>query len=293
MEIGLMCTGGAPQLVERYAQTAEAAGFAALWAPEHVVFFEEYAPTYPYAATGRPPMSTETGMMEPLNLLTFVAAKTTKIRLGTGVFLLPQRNPVYAAKEASTLDVLSGGRLDLGIGVGWLREEMEAVDARFEERGARCDEYIEVLRRLWTDRVAAFSGRYYQLPPCVQEPHPVQKPHPPILVGGVSKPAIRRAARLGDGWVAINLTPEEAAEHLRQLRALREEAGLDMEGFRSILMAVNFPLDPDDLARYRDAGIDQVVLPPMRDGVVLTTEEDLYGLVADLGEEFVSAAEAL
>ena len=93
--------------------------------------------------------------------------------------------------------------------------------------------------------------------------------------------------------MAINLTPEEAAEHLRQLRALREEAGLDMEGFRSILMAVNFPLDPDDLARYRDAGIDQVVLPPMRDGVVLTSEEDLYGLVADLGEEFVTAAESL
>lgn len=293
MDIGLMCTGGDPDVVERYAQTAEAAGYASLWAPEHVVFFEDYAPTYPYAEEGRPPMTTETGMMEPLNLLSFVAAKTRRIRLGTGVFLLPQRNPVYTAKEASTLDILSGGRLDLGIGVGWLREEMEAVGVPFEHRGARCDEYIEVLRRLWTNRIAEFSGRFYELPPCAQEPHPVQKPHPPILVGGTSKPAIRRAARLGDGWVAINLTPAEASDHLKQLREIRQAAGLDLDGFRSTLMAVNFPIEPEDLPHYREAGIDQIVLPPMKDGVVLKSAEDLYGLVEDLAKSFVSAAARL
>ncbi len=293
MEIGLICASGAPEMVERYVQTAESVGYASLWASEHVVFFEDYSPSYPYSDSGRPPMSTETGIMEPLNFLSFVAAKTKRIRLGTGVLLLPQRNPVYTAKQVSTLDILSGGRLDLGIGVGWLREEMQAVDVPFEERGARCDEYIEILRRLWTDRMAEFSGRFYELPACAQQPHPVQKPHPPILIGGTSKPAIRRAARLGDGWVAINLSPAQAADHMKRLRELRQQAGLSMDGFRSTLMAVHFPIEPDDLARYQDVGIDQVVLPPMKDGAVLRSAEDLYALVEELGESFVGAAQKL
>ena len=293
MEIGIISTGGPPDVVERYVQTAEAAGFASLWASEHVVFFEDYSPTYPYSAGGRPPMQADSPMMEPLNLLSFIAAKTERIRLGTGVFLLPQRNPVYTAKETATVDVLSGGRLDFGIGVGWLREEFEAVDVPFEERGARCDEYIEVVKRLWTQDVAEFSGRFYQLAPCTQRPQPVQAPHPPILVGGISAPAIRRAARLGDGWVAINLSPDQAAEKLASLREQREEAGLSMDGFQSTLMAVNFPIEPEDLGRYRDAGIDQIVLPPMRGTEVLRSAEELFGLVEEIGESFVGAAEKL
>lgn len=290
MDIGLISTGGPPEIVERYVQTAEAAGFASLWASEHVVFFEDYAPTYPYAASGRPPMQADTAMMEPLNLLSFIAAKTERIRLGTGVFLLPQRNPVYTAKETSTLDVLSGGRLDFGIGVGWLREEFQAVNVPFEERGARCDEYIEILKCLWTQDVAEFSGRFYELPPCTQHPRPVQTPHPPILVGGTSVPAIRRAARLGDGWVAINLSAEEAGEKLASLRTQRLEAGLSMDGFRSTLMAVNFEIEPEDLSRYRDAGIDQIVLPPMKGDRVLKSAEDLFALVEEIGESYVGAA---
>ena len=290
MDIGLISMGGAPDIVERYVQTAESVGFASLWTSEHVVFFEDYAPTYPYAEGGRPPMETDTAMMEPLNLLSFIAAKTKTVRLGTGVFLLPQRNPVYTAKETSTVDVLSGGRLDFGIGVGWLREEFEALNVPFEERGARCDEYIEILKRLWTQHVAEFSGRFYDLPACTQKPQPVQTPHPPILVGGTSAPAIRRAARLGDGWVAINLSVEEAAEKLESLRTQRLEAGLSMQGFRSTLMAVNFAIEPEDLARYRDVGIDQIVLPPMRGDRVLKSAEDLFGLVEEIGEEFVGAA---
>lgn len=290
MDIGIITTGGSPEIVGRYVQTAEAAGFASIWTSEHVVFFEDYAPNYPYAAGGRPPMETDTAMMEPLNLLSFIAAKTSRMRLGTGVFLLPQRNPVYTAKETSTVDVLSGGRLDFGIGVGWLREEFQAVNVPFEERGARCDEYIEILKRLWTEDVAEFSGRFYDLPACTQKPQPLQTPHPPILVGGTSKPAIRRAALLGDGWVAINLTPSEAAEKLKSLRAQRLEAGLSMDGFKSTLMAVNFPIEPEDLGRYRDAGIDQIVLPPMSGTRILKSAEDLFGLVEEIGEKFVETA---
>ncbi len=293
MDIGIISTGGPPDIVERYVQTAEAAGFASLWASEHVVFFEDYAPTYPYAASGRPPMEADTAMMEPLNLLSFIAAKTKRIRLGTGVFLLPQRNPVYTAKETATVDVLSGGRLDFGIGVGWLREEFEAVDVPFEERGARCDEYIEILKRLWTKDIAEFSGRFYQLAPCIQKPQPVQRPHPPILVGGTSAPAIRRAARLGDGWVAINLTVAEVSEKLTSLRDQRQDAGLSMDGFRSTLMMVNYPVTPADLAGYRDAGIDQIVLPPMKADRILKTADDLMGLVDEIAEDFISVAAKL
>lgn len=293
MDIGIISTGGPPDIVERYVQTAEAAGFASLWASEHVVFFEDYAPTYPYAASGRPPMEADTAMMEPLNLLSFIAAKTKLIRLGTGVFLLPQRNPVYTAKETATVDVLSGGRLDFGIGVGWLREEFEAVDVPFEERGARCDEYIEILKRLWTKDIAEFSGRFYELASCIQKPHPVQRPHPPILVGGTSAPAIRRAARLGDGWVAINLTVAEVSEKLTSLRAQRQDAGLSMDGFRSTLMMVNYPVTPADLAGYRDAGIDQIVLPPMKADRILKTADDLMGLVDEIAEDFISVAAKL
>lgn len=293
MDIGIISTGGPPDIVERYVQTAEAAGFASLWASEHVVFFEDYAPTYPYAASGRPPMEADTAMMEPLNLLSFIAAKTKRIRLGTGVFLLPQRNPVYTAKETATVDVLSGGRLDFGIGVGWLREEFEAVDVPFEERGARCDEYIEILKRLWTKDIAEFSGRFYELAPCIQKPHPVQRPHPPILVGGTSAPAIRRAARLGDGWVAINLTVAQVSEKLTSLRAQRQDAGLSMDGFRSTLMMVNYPVTPADLAGYRDAGIDQIVLPPMKADRILKTADDLMGLVDEIAEDFISVAAKL
>lgn len=293
MEIGIISTGGPPEIVARYVETAEAAGFAELWTSEHVVFFEDYTPNYPYAAGGRPPMATDTAMMEPLNLLCFIAARTSRIRLGTGVFLLPQRNPVYTAKETSTLDVLSGGRLDLGIGVGWLREEFEALGVPYEERGARCDEYIEVLKQLWTEPVAEYSGRFYELPRCVQEPHPVQKPHPPILIGGTSAPALRRAARVGDGWVAINLSPDEARDKLGAIREQRAAAGGSMEGFRSILMAVNYPVEVEDLPLYRDAGIDQIVLPPMKGDTVLNSAEDLFGLVEELGETYVQAGREL
>lgn len=293
MDIGLITTGGSPEIVERYVQTAEAAGFASVWASEHVVFFDDYAPNYPYAKGGRPPMQADTAMMEPLNLLSFIAAKTQRIRLGTGVFLLPQRNPVYTAKETSTLDVLSGGRLDLGIGVGWLREEFEAVNVPFEERGARCDEYIEIVKRLWTQDVAEFSGRFYELPACTQKPAPVQTPHPPILVGGTSDPALRRAARLGDGWVAINLSAKEAAEKLASLRKMRLAAGLSMQGFRSTLMLVNYAVEPSDLPAYRDAGIDQIVLPPMKGDRILKSATDLYELVEEIGEDFVGPAAEL
>jgi probable F420-dependent oxidoreductase len=292
MEIGLICAGGAPEVVERYVQTAEELGFASLWVPEHVAFFESYDATYPYSETGRPPMSTDTPMLEPLTLLSFIAAKTRRVRLATGVFLLPQRNPVYTAKEVTTVDILSGGRLDLGIGVGWLREEFEAVGVPFERRGARCDEYLEIVKRLWTAPAAEFEGEFYRLPRCVQEPRPTQKPHPPILVGGVSEPAMRRAARSGDGWVAINLSPQEAAEQVGRMQSMRREAGREGR-FRTFMMATAYPVEPSQLEAYRDAGIDQIVLAPMEGKDVIRGPDDLFRMVEERAAAFVEPASRL
>ena len=151
-------------------------------------------------------------MVEPFATMAFLAAVTTNVRLGTGVLLVPQRNPVYTAKSVTTVDWLSNGRVDLGIGVGWLAEEFAALGVPFEHRGERCDEYLAVMRSLWTDEVSTFHGSFYDLPPARQFPKPVQQPHPPIHVGGESNAALRRAARLTEGWYGYNLDPAGAAE---------------------------------------------------------------------------------
>src|SRR5579884_1461115 len=155
-----------PDYLAAVAREAEERGVATLWVGEHVVFFDGYASSYPYAADGKMPLPGDTGLLEPLSTLSFLAGVTTRLRLGTAMLLLPQRNPVYTAKETSTLDWLSGGRLDLGVGVGWLREEFDALQAPWPERGARTDEYLQVLHSLWCDDRPAFSGRFYELPAC-------------------------------------------------------------------------------------------------------------------------------
>ncbi|HUD16743.1 MAG TPA: TIGR03619 family F420-dependent LLM class oxidoreductase, partial [Acidimicrobiales bacterium] len=149
-----------PELLALIGDEAEQRGIGTIWVGEHVVLFEEYASSYPYAADGRIPAPPGTGLLEPLNTLSFLAAHTTTVRLGTAMVLLPQRNPVYTAKEVATLDCLSNGRLDLGIGVGWLREEAEAVGTSFDDRGARTDEYIEAMRVLWRDPEPTFHGKF-------------------------------------------------------------------------------------------------------------------------------------
>ena len=192
---------------------------------EHVVLFEEYASSYPYAEDGRIPAPPGTGLLEPLNTLSFLAAHTTTVRLGTAMVLLPQRNPVYTAKEVATLDWLSNGRVDFGVGVGWLEEEFNAVNVPWPQRGRRTDEYLEVLRTLWCDETSAYEGEFYSLNPCQMFPKPVQQPHPPIHIGGESDAALARVARAGQGWHTFNRTPEELAEPLATLDRLLAEQG--------------------------------------------------------------------
>jgi len=185
--------------------------------PEHVVLFDEYDSPYPYAEDGKIPAPPEAGMVEPFTALSYLAAITDTVRLGTGICLLPQRNPVYTAKVVADLDWASGGRVDLGIGVGWLKEEFDVLQVPFEGRGARTDEYIGILKTLWTDEVSSFDGEIYPLQETRMYPKPVQSPHPPIHVGGESDAALRRAARHGQGWYGFNRPPAEVAVALEAL----------------------------------------------------------------------------
>ena len=175
-----------PEYVIALGEGAEARGFHSLWLGEHVVLFDDYASPYPYpyAADSRLPVPPDSGLLEPFTTLGYLAAATKQIRLGTGICLVPQRNPVYTAKEVATLDYLSAGRVDFGVGVGWLKEEFDALGVPFARHGARANEYLDMMRRLWCDPIAEYSGEFYQLPACRQYPHPIQQPHPPIHIGG-------------------------------------------------------------------------------------------------------------
>src|SRR5436309_1006441 len=172
MKIGVISGFGAgtsPELIAATGRIVEERGFHSLWVPEHVLFFPEYASRYPYSRDGKLP-GNPTGVLEPFAALTFLAAHTTRIRLGTGICLVPQRNPVYTAKQVADLDFLSGGRCDFGVGVGWLREELQALGVPWERRGDRTRECLGVMKTLWCDEVSHYEGKLFTLPNCLQNP---------------------------------------------------------------------------------------------------------------------------
>lgn len=181
-----------PETSAKVARAAEAAGFESVWTGEHVVLPDPQAPPSP-----APPQHP---MLDPAVSLAFLAAHTQRIKLGTGIIILPQRNPLVLAKELASLDVLSNGRLIFGLGAGYLKPEFDAIGARFDDRGARTDEYIDVLRALWTLEKPRFAGATVDFSGIDAQPRPVQKPHPPIVVGGMSASAFKRALLRGNGW---------------------------------------------------------------------------------------------
>ncbi|MAE70042.1 MAG: LLM class F420-dependent oxidoreductase [Gemmatimonadetes bacterium] len=262
MKIGLFTPLAAelasPELAIEVAGVAEECGFSSLWVPEHAVLFDQYAPNYPYSEDGRMPGGASANVLDPFPVLSFFAAHTKRIRIGTGVMILPQRNPIYAAKEIASLDVLSGGRLDVGIGVGWLEEEMRALGTPWEHRGARTNSYVSVMKTLWLEDPSAYEDEFYSLPACRFAPKPVQKPHPPLIFGGESRPALRRIAELGQGWNAAMKTPEQMATLLAELDVLLAENGRSRSELEVTVMP-GTELGSDDLAAYRDVGVDQVV----------------------------------
>jgi probable F420-dependent oxidoreductase len=227
MKFGLMFVNAGPfsdpDLLAHLAVTAENCGFESLWTVEHVVIPKGYQTPYPYAKDGKIPGGEDVAIPDPLLPLGFVAALTKKIRLATGVMILPQRHPLYVAKEMATLDLLSGGRTILGIGSGWLKEEFDALGLDFHARGARTDEAIQSMRACWGDGPASFQGKQFNFGPLMSFPKPVQKGGVPVHIGGHSPAAAKRAGRFGDGFFpALN-----DAARLKELFGLMREAAVN------------------------------------------------------------------
>ncbi len=264
MDVGVFVPLGngnaTPEILRAVGREVEDRGLESIWVPEHVVLFDDYASSYPYSPDGRFPGGGDSGMLEPLGALTFLAAVTDRVRLGTGICLVPQRNPVYTAKAVTDLDSLSGGRVDFGVGVGWLREEFEVLAMPFDKRGQRADEHLEVMKALWTEDPSEYHGELYDLPPCRMYPKPLQQPHPPIHVGGESEAALRRAARLGQGWFSFDRLPADLADPLDRLdRALAEHDRTRNDLTVSVCPYLN-PTTPDMVTDYVEAGVDRLIV---------------------------------
>jgi probable F420-dependent oxidoreductase len=266
-----------PEYISAFAREAEAREFHSIWVAEHVVLFDDYSSKYPYAADGKIPAGGESGILEPFTALSFMAAVTDHIRLGTGICLVPQRNPVYTAKEVATVDWLSKGRVDFGIGVGWLREEFDACNVPFERRGERTREYIEVMRRLWQDAVSEHHGEFYDMPALRQYPKPIQQPHPPIHFGGETDAALRRVADVGNGWYGFNRLPDEVPEALARLDKFLADADRSRGEIEiSISPYLKGRATTDMIKQYEDIGVDQVILIALAfdlDGIKSTLDE--------------------
>jgi len=272
-----------PDVLIPLAQEAEALGFGSVWVSDHIVVPPYRAQGYPYSRNGIFPIPPEAPITEPLMTLGVLAGATRRVRLGVSVLVLPYRNPVFTAKLLATLDWLSGGRVLLGVGAGWMREEFEALGADYEHRGAVTDEWIRIFRVLWTEPEPSFEGRFYRFAPLKFEPKPVHGSIP-IWVGGHTEPALRRAVRLGDGWHAVRATPAEMQEARKRIQALCREHGRDPStlvlSVRSTLALMDKPRPEGatpmtgtveqvagDVEAYRQAGVSHLVVGPRGDSL--------------------------
>jgi probable F420-dependent oxidoreductase len=263
MKIGLLFVNSGPfsqpELLAHLAVTAEKCGVESLWTVEHVVIPQGYQSPYPYSKSGKIPGGEDVAIPDPLLPLSYIAAITSKVKLATGVMILPQRNPLYVAKEMATLDLLSHGRTILGIGSGWLKEEFDALGLDFHTRGARTDESIQAMRAVWNDNPSSFHGKQFNFGPLMSFPKPEQKGGVPIHIGGHSPAAARRAGRLGDGFFpALGEIPK-----LNELFAMmREEAVKHGRKPDTIELSCMGAANLDTIKKFQDIGISRVVVPP-------------------------------
>src|SRR5580704_1301329 len=257
MKIGLFGINNGPcafpKCAAAVARSAEDAGFESVWTGEHVILPDPQVPPSPVAA--------DYPMLDPAISLAFVAAHTTKIRLGTGIIILPQRNPVVLAKELASTDVLSNGRLIFGIGVGYLKPEFEAIGAPFDHKGPRTEEYLKAMIALWSMPKPEFSGKWVSFKGVNAMPRPAQKPHPEIVFGGHTREAYSRAARLAKGWYGFALDLDGTQKCVEGLRAACKAAGRRFEDVEvSITPNARQKIDRDTAKRYADLGVSRLIL---------------------------------
>jgi len=240
---------------------ADRLGYESVWLPEHLTLTSQMSRS-PHPGQSHPPVPPDTPVFEPFAYLAYLAALTERVRLGTHVYNIGLRHPFTTARGVQTVDLLSAGRLEFGIGASWLEEEWIATQLDFSTRGRRVDEAIEVCKRLWTDAVVGYDGEFFRFDGVVFEPKPQQQPWPPILVGGESPAALRRAARHGDGWIGIMHTFESAVEPIACLRTLLTELGRDADGFQIVLGGAHKSVD--DVRRWEDLGVTRLIVAPWR-----------------------------
>lgn len=305
MKVGITCAGIGPyaggEFVRLSAAALEKAGFAHYWMPEHVIQFAEYPQsTYPYAEGSGQEMPEQSDdaplkwdddtyamadvrgdLADPLMTMAWAAAATSTMEVGSNILVLPQRHPLTLAKELATLDRFAGGRVLLGVGVGWAKEEFDAFGLDFAQRGKRTDEAIEALRKLWRDEASSFSGEHFDFRDAYSFPKPARAGGVPILIGGESKAALRRVARLGDGWLPYNLPVEDAARVIGDLKQQTRSHGRDPEALR-IIKIIYSNAGLDDLKRYRDAGVTEFNLASS--GEIPLDEAGLRSKCAEFGE---------
>jgi probable F420-dependent oxidoreductase len=251
-------SGSKPEVITAVAAAAEACGFTTLWCGEHVVMVDSPRSRYPYSADGLIAVPPDADWLDPLLSLSFIAAHTRRITLATGILLLAEHNPLTVAKQAATLDVLSGGRFTLGVGAGWSAEEFEALGVPFERRGARTTEYIAAMRRIWASDVASFFGEFVRFDAVRVYPKPVTGRKIPIIIGGTTDAALRRVAVTGDGWYGFNLT---AAEVRDRVRTLATYCGERDRNPHNLTVAVSLSDGgPELLPEMASAGVTEVVV---------------------------------
>jgi len=253
-----------PAWIRGFAAICEEVGVESVWAVEHVLVAEDYEPRYSYSADGRMPGAPGTVMPDPLEWLAYLAACTSTVRLATGVVVLPLHPPLVLAKRVATLDALSGGRVTLGVGVGWQIEEYRAVGVPYEERGARADEAIGVLRACWGPDPVAFAGPFTAVPPASVLPKPVHGAALPVVIGGSSPAAARRAGRLGDGFFPYVCGPDDYADRIQEIRSTAVEHGRDPDAIELTVWPGSYrygsAFDVDLARRYADLGVTRFVV---------------------------------
>jgi probable F420-dependent oxidoreductase len=280
-----------PDTIAMAARLTEEAGFHSMWASDHVILVDEHKKSsYPYSPDHTfPTAAAHLDFLDPFVTLSFVAANTTRLRIGTGICLVPERNPLITAKEVSSLDRLSGGRFDFGVGIGWLKEEYEALGIPWGRRVARTKDYLSAMKEIWTSEEPHHEGEFCGFSGIRQYPKPTQQPHPPIIFGGESDVALRRVGELGNGWYGMNISVDAAKHCVARIRDYATAAGRNPDALHfSINPGMGESISEDDIKRLQDYGVHQIIM-----GSFAASKDGVREEIERIADNVVSVADKM